>query len=96
MILAVNNLSKTYDGKDILKGISFHIEAHDKLAVTGINGAGKSTLLKQIIGEESPDSGSITIPKDARIGYLSQNMDADSEKSIYDEVISIKHGFIDM
>lgn len=96
MILAVNNLSKTYDGKDILRGISFHIEAHDKLAVTGINGAGKSTLLKQIIGEESPDSGSITIPKDARIGYLSQNMDADSEKSIYDEVISIKQDVIDM
>ena len=96
MILAVNNLSKTYDGKNILKGISFHIEAHDKLAVTGVNGAGKSTLLKQIIGEEQPDSGSITIPKDARIGYLSQNMDADSEKSIYDEVISIKQDVIDM
>ena len=96
MILAVNNLSKTYDGKDILKGISFHIEAHDKLAVTGVNGAGKSTLLKQIIGEEQPDSGSITISKDAHIGYLSQNMDADSEKSIYDEVISIKQDVIDM
>ena len=96
MILAVNNLSKTYDGKDILKDISFHIEAHDKLGITGINGAGKSTLLKQLIGEEHPDGGSITIPKDARIGYLSQNIDADSDKSIYDEVISIKQDVLDM
>ena len=96
MILAVNNLSKTYDGKDILKDISFHIEAHDKLGITGINGAGKSTLLKQLIGEEHPDGGSITIPKDARIGYLSQNIDADSDKSIYEEVISIKQDVLDM
>ena len=96
MILAVNNLSKTYDGKDILKDISFHIEAHDKLGITGINGAGKSTLLKQLIGEEHPDGGSITVPKDARIGYLSQNIDADSDKSIYEEVISIKQDVLDM
>ena len=96
MILAVNNLSKTYDGKDILKDISFHIEARDKLGITGINGAGKSTLLKQLIGEEHPDGGSITIPKDARIGYLSQNIDADSDKSTYEEVISIKQDVLDM
>ncbi len=96
MILAVNNLSKSYDGKDILKNISFHIESHDKLAVTGINGAGKTTLLRQLIGEEHPDSGSIVLQKDVRIGYLSQNMDADSEKSIYEEVISIKQNVLDM
>ena len=96
MILAVNNLSKSYDGRDILKNISFHIEAHDKLAVTGINGAGKTTLLRQLIGEEHPDAGSITLQKDVRIGYLSQSMDADSEKTIYEEVISIKQNVLDI
>ena len=90
MILSVNNLSKSYDGRDILKSISFHIEQTDKLGITGINGAGKSTLLKQITSEERPDSGSVVLSKDARIGYLSQSMESDSDNSIYDEVISIK------
>ena len=96
MILSVNNLSKSYDGKDILKDISFHIEANDKLAITGINGAGKTTLIRQIIGEETPDSGVITIPKDARMGYLSQMASEGSEKSIYDEVISVRQDIINM
>ncbi|MDO4962402.1 MAG: ABC-F family ATP-binding cassette domain-containing protein [Eubacteriales bacterium] len=96
MILAVNNLSKSYDGIDILKSVSFHIEANDKLAVTGINGAGKTTLLKQIIGEERPDAGSITIPKDVRIGYLSQHALENSENTVYEEVLSVKRELINI
>ena len=72
------------DGKDILRDVSFHIEPHDKLAVTGINGAGKTTLLRQIIGEERPDSGTVVIPKEARIGYLSQIPDIESGRTVYE------------
>ncbi|MDO4438282.1 MAG: ABC-F family ATP-binding cassette domain-containing protein [Eubacteriales bacterium] len=96
MILSVSGLTKSYDGKDILKDISFHIEENDKCAITGINGAGKSTLLKQIIGVESPDSGYITIPKDTRMAYLSQNPDIVSGRTIYDEILSVKKDIIDM
>lgn len=90
MILAADNLSKAYDGKDILKGVSFHIEAHDRLAITGINGAGKTTLLRLITGEERADSGTVTIPKDIRLGYLPQNPEIDSGKTIYEEVMAEK------
>ncbi|MBQ8933983.1 MAG: ABC-F family ATP-binding cassette domain-containing protein [Lachnospiraceae bacterium] len=96
MILSVNHLSKSYDGNGILKDVSFHIEANDKLAVTGINGAGKTTLLRQIVGEESPDGGTITIPKSARIGYLSQLISYDSDRTVYDEVLSVKQYLLDM
>ena len=95
MILAVNDLYKSYDGKDILRGVSFHMEAHDKLAITGINGAGKTTLLRQIIGEERPDSGTVVIPKEARIGYLSQIPDIESDRTIYDEVISVRSDLLE-
>ncbi len=94
MILSVNNLTKTYDGKDILKDVSFHIEANDKLAVTGINGAGKTTLLKIIIGEETADRGTVTIPKEARIGYLSQLPPEADGRTIYEEVLSVKQDLI--
>ncbi len=96
MILSVSGLTKSYDGKDILKDISFHIEENDKCAITGINGAGKSTLLKQIIGVEVPDSGYVTVPKDVRMAYLSQNPDIVSGRTIYDEILSVKKDLIDM
>ena len=96
MILSVSNLSKSYDGNDILKDISFRIEANDKLGITGVNGAGKTTLIKQIIGEESPDSGSITLAKGVRLGYLSQMVSEGSDRSIYDDVISVKQDLLDI
>lgn len=96
MILSVNNLTKSYDGNDIFKNVSFHIEANDKLGITGVNGAGKTTLIRQIIGEETPDSGSVTLSKGVRLGYLSQMALDHSERSIYDEVLSVKQYLIDM
>ena len=96
MILSVSNLSKSYDGKAVLRDVSFHIEAHDKCAVTGVNGAGKSTLLKQITGEEKPDTGSIVLAKDTKLSYLSQTPEIHSKKNIYDEVLSVRQDLLQM
>ena len=57
MILSCQNISKSFGTDEILKNVSFHIEANEKAAIVGINGAGKSTLLKIIVGELAPDSG---------------------------------------
>ena len=92
MILQVENLSKTYDGKCILKNVTFHIEAQDKLAVTGINGSGKTTLLRLITGEEPADTGSVSVSRDVRIGYLPQNPEISSERTVYEEVMQVKEG----
>jgi ATP-binding cassette subfamily F protein 3 len=48
MILAVQNITKSYGQDEILKNINFQLEAREKAAIVGINGAGKSTLLKII------------------------------------------------
>lgn len=90
MIIQVENLSKAYDGKCVLKNVSFHIEANDKLAITGINGSGKTTLLRLITGEEQPDTGSVIIPKDIRVGYLPQNPDIHSGRTVFEEIMSVK------
>ena len=68
MILSVHNLCKSFDGKDILKGASFHIENNEKAAIVGSNGAGKTTLIKMIIGELTPDDGEVTFSKDTTWG----------------------------
>ena len=75
MILSCQNISKSFGTDEILKNVSFHIEANEKAAIVGINGAGKSTLLKIIMQKETPDTGEVILAKDATIGYLAQYQD---------------------
>ena len=96
MILSCNNISKSFGTDIIIKSCSFNIEDHEKAAIVGINGAGKSTLLKIITGEEPADTGIVTLAKDKTLGYLAQQQDLQSDRSIYDELLSIKQYILDM
>ncbi len=90
MILACNNITKSFGEKEILHGVSFHINDNEKAAIVGINGAGKSTLFKIIVGELSADTGEVTFSKGSTFGYLSQHQDLTSENTIYEELLSTK------
>lgn len=94
MVLACQNISKSYGITEILNNINFHIEAKEKLAIVGINGAGKSTLLKIIMSEEEPDEGQVIIGKDISVGYLAQHQDTYYDKTIYEELLSVKQDVI--
>ncbi|MDO5156847.1 MAG: ATP-binding cassette domain-containing protein [Eubacteriales bacterium] len=94
MVLACQNISKAYGIKEILSNINFHIEAKEKLAIVGINGAGKSTLLKIIMNEEEADEGQVVIGKDISVGYLAQHQDSYYDKTIYEELASVKQDLI--
>lgn len=96
MLLACQNISKSYGVVDILKDITFHIEDKEKLAIVGINGSGKTTLLKIIMGEESADSGQVVVAKDTTIGYLSQHQDISFDNTVYAEMLATKKHIIDM
>lgn len=94
MVLACQNISKAYGITEILNKINFHIEASEKLAIVGINGAGKSTLLKIIMGEEESDEGQVVIGKDISVGYLAQHQESFYDKTIYEELLSVKQDVI--
>ena len=96
MILSVHNICKSFDGKDILKNASFHIENNEKAAIVGINGAGKTTLLKIIIGELSSDDGEVTFSKGTTWGYLAQHQNVDTNNTIYEELMEIKKDVIEL
>lgn len=96
MILSCNNISKSFGTEVIIKSCSFNIEDHEKAAIVGINGAGKSTLLKIITGIEPADTGLVTLAKDKTLGYLSQQQNLNSDNTIYDELLSVKHYILDM
>ncbi|MBR4145369.1 MAG: ABC-F family ATP-binding cassette domain-containing protein [Lachnospiraceae bacterium] len=90
MILQVSNITKSFGTDVILSDVSFHIEANQKAAIVGINGAGKSTLLKIITGELKPDSGTVSVQKDASVGILKQTQGLTDTNTIYEEVLSVK------
>ena len=96
MILSCSNISRSFGDNHILKRVSFHIEEHEKAAVVGINGAGKSTLLKIMIGQLSPDEGSVTWAKGASIGYLAQHQDLEGAETIYDALLEVKRPVLEM
>ena len=89
MLLQINNLSKSFGAEPILSNIKLEVKTKEKVAIVGKNGAGKSTLLKIIAGEIPYDSGEIIIPKHVTIGYLAQQTQIQSEKTIWEEMLSV-------
>ena len=89
MILACRQLHKAYGIDVILEKITFHIEEREKAAIVGVNGAGKTTLFKVLTGEISADGGEFYLKKDTSVGYLAQNIHIDSDKTIYEEMLSV-------
>src|SRR5699024_2623972 len=71
-MLQVNNLSGGYDGKDIVKSISFTVDKGEVLGILGPNGSGKSTLLKLISQILSPSSGEVLIDGKSASTYSSK------------------------
>lgn len=96
MILSCSSICKAFGDEEILKNVSFHIEDHEKAAIVGINGAGKSTLLKIIVGQMAPDSGEAVFAKGKTFGYLAQNQDLLSHRTIFEELLEVKRPVIEM
>ena len=96
MVLACNNISKSFGIDEIIKNASFNIEEREKAAIVGINGAGKTTLLRIIMGEYQADSGEVIIAKDRTIGYLAQHQKLSGDNTIYDELLSVKNDIIEL
>ena len=86
-MLKLENISKSFSGKEIFNDINFILNDNEKLGLIGRNGCGKSTLLKIISGELEKDNGNIITSKNYRIGYLQQHLQF-KEKTILDEVCS--------
>ncbi len=85
-IVNIEEVSKAFDIKELLVGVSLGVSEGDRIGIVGRNGSGKSTLMKVIAGVESPDSGRVTKSNSARIGILSQ-VDHENPQSTVGEVV---------
>ncbi|MGN0467250.1 MAG: ribosomal protection-like ABC-F family protein [Acutalibacteraceae bacterium] len=88
-LLSANNLTLSFSERNVLDEISFQVEEKNKIGLVGANGAGKTTLFKTITKEYEPSQGNISIGKETVIGYMQQHACASSEKSMFDELMSV-------
>lgn len=70
--LVVSNLSKSFDGRTLFQNLELAMAGGERIALLGDNGTGKSTFLKILLGEDTPDRGSVYFGPAIRIGYLPQ------------------------
>ncbi|KMT23308.1 ribosomal protection-like ABC-F family protein [Clostridium cylindrosporum] len=89
LALSLNKITKSYGVDVILQDVSFTINENEKVGFVGKNGAGKTTLFKILTGEITPDSGEKFIPKDKKLGYLSQNLGLDEELTVFEETMKV-------
>jgi len=73
-MIQLTNLSKSFGGQTLFRDVNLKLARNQKIGFVGRNGSGKSTLFKIILGEESHDSGEVSIPKNYRIGTLKQHL----------------------
>ncbi|MET0901115.1 MAG: energy-dependent translational throttle protein EttA [Mycobacterium sp.] len=87
-VVDVSNLDKGFDGRILIKDLSFTLPRNGIVGVIGPNGVGKTTLFKTIVGLEEPDSGIVKVGETVKLSYVDQNRGGiDPKKNVW-EVVS--------
>lgn len=71
-VMEAQNLTKGFEGRTLIENLSFTLPRAGIVGVVGPNGVGKTTLFKMIVGEETPDSGSLKLGETVKISYVDQ------------------------
>jgi ATP-binding cassette subfamily F protein 3 len=88
-MLTVSQLSKSFAGRALFDDVSLQVNRGDRIGLVGPNGAGKSTLFSLILGEISPDNGTIAIEKNATIGFLPQETAAAGDQTVLELALAV-------
>ena len=96
ILLNGSNIKKMFLDETLFDSVSFNVDSNDKIGFIGVNGAGKSTLFKIITGDMDYDEGEIFKNKGLRVGYLDQYSVNGSEKSIWEETLTVFADVIEM
>ncbi|MGD9476176.1 UNVERIFIED_ORG: energy-dependent translational throttle protein EttA [Roseateles sp. XES5] len=86
-VIEAENLTKAYGDRVLIENLTFKLPPGGIVGVIGPNGAGKTTLFRMITGQETPDSGSITVGETVDLGYVDQSRDAlGGDKTVWEEI----------
>ncbi|MHC4090416.1 MAG: ABC-F family ATP-binding cassette domain-containing protein, partial [Planctomycetota bacterium] len=84
--VVVQNVTKQFGPQVVLENVSLEVHTGELVGLVGANGAGKTTLFKLIVGQESPDTGTVTRTRGLSVGILAQEPHLESERTLHDEV----------
>lgn len=84
-MISANNISVYFGGQELFDDVSFMVNKGDRIGLVGKNGAGKSTLLRILSGEQKANEGSISMPNESTIGYLTQDLEFDEGRTVQEE-----------
>jgi ATP-binding cassette subfamily F protein 3 len=73
-MIQVDDLTLSYSGDPVLEDVSFTVNPKERCGLIGRNGSGKTTLLRLLVGQESPDKGTLSFSKGYKLGYLDQHI----------------------
>ncbi|PSR54539.1 ABC transporter [Adhaeribacter arboris] len=93
--LSAENISKTFADRWLFRELNFGISKGQRLALVGVNGSGKTTLLNVLAGKLAPDSGSVSVRKEIRIGYLGQQPEFDENLTVQQTLFSGQNEIIE-
>ena len=87
VVIEIKNLSKGYGDRLLIEDLTFNLPPAGIVGIIGANGAGKTTLFRMITGQESPDSGSVTVGDTVSLSYVDQSRDTlNADASVYEEI----------
>ena len=88
-MLTVSQLSKSFAGRALFEDVSLQVNRGDRIGLVGPNGAGKSTLFALLLGDVSPDKGTIAIEKNSTIGFLPQETAAAGDETVLELALAV-------
>lgn len=88
-LISVSKLNKYFGERCLFENVSFSVESSDKIGLIGANGTGKTTLFKMLLDGDSKDGGDIFASKNLKFGYLEQHISSESDKNVYDELLTV-------
>jgi ATP-binding cassette ChvD family protein len=86
VVVEADDVRKAYGDKLLIDEMTFKLPPGGIIGVIGPNGAGKTTLFRMVVGEESPDAGTIRLGETVKLAYIDQNRPLDGDKSIFEEI----------
>ena len=87
VVIEIKNLSKGYGDRLLIEELTFNLPPAGIVGIIGANGAGKTTLFRMITGQESPDSGTVTVGDTVSLSYVDQSRDTlNADASVYEEI----------
>jgi ATP-binding cassette ChvD family protein len=96
VVVEVEHLDKGFDGRPLIKDLSFTLPRNGIVGVIGPNGVGKTTLFKTIVGLEQPDSGTVRVGDTVKLSYVDQSRAGIDPKKTVWEVVSDKLDYIEV